>query len=208
MVKIKANHKVTQREILKYHICEHHKVGYEALEKLCEKQQKTLIKRDQVIERLSKNIEYNQNQLAEWRTNQKNWVSKISQELIDKANNHNQAMEEQKTHYEKELKELGDLYDKAVEHNKEMVKVNQDCLETNRDILRDHNEITRAYNGLHHMGKFAEELGIDIKKHNAMLPENDEYNQFTQKHQLLESGKVRHTWTLKKKKKEKKNDTN
>jgi hypothetical protein len=117
-------------------------------------------------------------------------------------------MEEQKTHYEKELKELGDLYDKAVEHNKEMVKVNQDCLETNRDILRDHNEITRAYNGLHHMGKFAEELGIDIKKHNAMLPENDEYNQFTQKHQLLESGKVRHTWTLKKKKKEKKNDTN
>ena len=36
-----------------------------------------------------------------------------------------------------------------------------------------------------------------------MLPENDEYNQFTQKHQLLESGKVRHTWTLKKKKKEK-----
>jgi len=54
----------------------------------------------------------------------------------------------------------------------------------------------------------AEELGIDIKKHNAMLPENDEYNQFTQKHQLLESGKVRHTWTLKKKKKEKKNDTN
>jgi len=42
MVKIKANHKVTQREILKYHICEHHKVGYEALEKLCEKQQKTL----------------------------------------------------------------------------------------------------------------------------------------------------------------------
>ena len=162
MVKIKANHKVTQREILKYHICEHHKVGYEALEKLCEKQQKTLIKRDQVIERLSKNIEYNQNQLTEWRTNQKNWVSKISQELIDKANNHNQAMEEQKTHYEKELKELGDLYDKAVEHNKEMVKVNQDCLETNRDILRDHNEITRAYNGLHHMGKFAEELGIDI----------------------------------------------
>jgi len=114
MVKIKANHKVTQREILKYHICEHHKVGYEALEKLCEKQQKTLIKRDQVIERLSKNIEYNQNQLTEWRTNQKNWVSKISQELIDKANNHNQAMEEQKTHYEKELKELGDLYDKAV----------------------------------------------------------------------------------------------
>ena len=106
------------------------------------------------------------------------------------------------------MKELGDLYDKAVEHNKEMVKVNQDCLETNRDILRDHNEITRAYNGLHHMGKFAEELGIDIKKHNAMLPENDEYNQFTQKHQLLESGKVRHTWTLKKKKKEKKNDTN
>ena len=77
MVKIKANHKVTQREILKYHICEHHKVGYEALEKLCEKQQKTLIKRDQVIERLSKNIEYNQNQLTEWRTNQRTGLVRL-----------------------------------------------------------------------------------------------------------------------------------
>ena len=196
MEKIKKNNKVTQRDILKYNLCEHHEVGYIQLQKLCKRQEKT-------IERLSKQIERSGNQLEEWQ----NWVSKISEKLIVKVNNHNKEMEAQKNLYEKELDELGDLYDKAVEHNREFVKVNQQCLETNRDILREHNEITRAYNGLHHMGKFAEELGIDIKKHNKMLPENDEYNEFTQKHQLLESGKVKHTWTLKKKKKDVSNDS-
>ena len=39
-----------------------------------------------------------------------------------------------------------------------------DCLEKNQELLQSHHEITRAYNGLHEMGKFAEELGIDIKQ--------------------------------------------
>ena len=38
-------------------------------------------------------------------------------------------------------------------------------LEKNQELLQSHHEITRAYNGLHEMGKFAEELGIDIKQH-------------------------------------------
>jgi hypothetical protein len=70
-----------------------------------------------------------------------------------------------------------------------------DCLEKNQELLKDHIEITRAYNGLHEMGKYAEELGIDIKKHNEKLPE---YHQFEQKHTLLESGRVQHIYKMKK----------
>ena len=68
----------------------------------------------------------------------------------------------------------------------------------NQEILKDHNEITRAYNGLAEMGKFAEDEGIDIKKHNKMLPERNKYD-FSQSHTLLESGKVKHSWKFKKK---------
>ena len=66
-----------------------------------------------------------------------------------------------------------------------------DCLEKNQELLKDHIEITRAYNGLHQMGKFAEEQGIDIKKHNKKLPE---YQTFSHKHTLLESGRVEHIY--------------
>ena len=48
-------------------------------------------------------------------------------------------------------------------------------------------------------------MGIDIKKHYKNLPEYDKYD-FSQKHELLESGKVRHTWTAKPKKEKDKED--
>ena len=47
------------------------------------------------------------------------------------------------------------------------------------------------------MGKFAEEQGIDIKKHTKELPENKYKDfKFSQKHEVLESGKVRSTYKL------------
>ncbi len=49
------------------------------------------------------------------------------------------------------------------------------------------------------MGKFAEELGIDIRKHRKNLPESKDY-EFSQDSKLLESGKVQHIFKLKKKK--------
>jgi hypothetical protein len=52
------------------------------------------------------------------------------------------------------------------------------------------------------LGKFAEDEGIDIKKHNKMLPENNFYD-FEQKHTLLENGKVKSEWSVKKKKNKK-----
>ena len=48
-------------------------------------------------------------------------------------------------------------------------------------------------------------MGIDIKKHYKNLPEYNKYD-FSQKHELLESGKVRHTWTAKPKKEKDKED--
>ena len=80
-----------------------------------------------------------------------------------------------------------------------------DCLEKNQELLQSHHEITRAYNGLHEMGKFAEELGIDIKQHQDQLPENNKDYKFEQEHKLLESGRVQHIYKIKKDK-EKTND--
>ena len=75
----------------------------------------------------------------------------------------------------------------------------------NQELLQAHHEITRAYNGLHEMGKFAEELGIDIKQHQDQLPENNKAYKFEQEHKLLESGRVQHIYKIKKDK-EKTND--
>ena len=67
---------------------------------------------------------------------------------------------------------------------------------------KQYNDIVRAYNGLAEMGKFAEELGIDIRKHRKNLPESKDY-EFSQESKLLESGKVRHIFKLNKKKSKK-----
>ena len=41
-----------------------------------------------------------------------------------------------------------------------------------KELAKKNNEVVRAYNGLAELGKFAEEQGIDIKKHSRELPEN------------------------------------
>ena len=87
----------------------------------------------------------------------------------------------------------------------EITMKHTDCLEKNQELLQAHHEITRAYNGLHEMGKFAEELGIDIKQHQDQLPENNKDYKFEQEHKLLESGRVQHIYKIKKDK-EKTND--
>ena len=67
----------------------------------------------------------------------------------------------------------------------------------NRSLTSDNYELTRAYNGLHTLGKFADEIGVDIKQHNGKLPENDRNKwDFNQKHTLTEAGKVKHQYTL------------
>jgi len=195
----KSKNKITQRTILKYNLCEHHQVGYKELEKGFKLQDKVVRRLARDIERKGARIEYLENQ-------KEFWVADINKRLLARVENQDKELNDLREYYEKELKELNALYDNAIEHNKQMAEVNKQNLETNKDLLKSHNEITRAYNGLHHMGKFAEEIGVDIKEHNKMLPENNEYEGFEQKHTLLESGKVQHQWSIKKKKKESSND--
>ena len=186
----------TQKEIKKYGLCKHHLVGYKQLKTLVRKQQKYIVNQDKILDRLSKDIENKSNMMNLWMTNRQTWTDKINKDLLQKAENHAKEKKEIKEHYEKELAEVNKLYEEAVETNREIVEINRDAIKTNREIVKSHNEITRAYNGLHSVGEFAQDLGIDIKKHNKMLPENNPDYDFSQKHTLLESGKVRHEYKL------------
>ena len=68
-----------------------------------------------------------------------------------------------------------------------------------QDLTKERDDAIRAYNGLHKLGKFAVEQGIDIK--NEKLPEADKNKyDFSQKHTVLESGKTKHSFFLKRKK--------
>ena len=87
----------------------------------------------------------------------------------------------------------------AEQRFKEYREANEDLFKQNKEVIKDNYELTRAYNGLHQMGMFAEELGVDIKKHNGHLPENSKWD-FEHKHTLTESGKVKHQYKLKPKK--------
>ena len=186
----------TQKEIKKYGLCKHHLVGYKQLKTLVRKQQKYIVNQDKILDRLSKDIENKSNMMNLWMTNRQTWTDKINKDLLQKAENHAKEKKEIKEHYEKELAEVNKLYEEAVETNREIVEINRAAIKTNREIIKSHNEITRAYNGLHSVGEFAQDLGIDIKKHNKMLPENNPDYDFSQKHTLLESGKVRHEYKL------------
>ena len=100
----------------------------------------------------------------------------------------------QQTIIEDNKKGIATLVDKYEDHVEELEEQLQEC-----NVKRA--EATRAYNGLHSLGKFAEEQGIDIKKAGQELPESEKnkYN-FSQKHTVLESGKVKHEFFLKPKK--------
>ena len=90
---------------------------------------------------------------------------------------------------------------KVEERFKDYKEANEDLAKQNKEVIKDNYELTRAYNGLHQMGMFAEELGVDIKKHNGHLPENSKWD-FSQKHTLTEGGKIKHQYRMKPKKKD------
>ena len=112
----------------------------------------------------------------------------------------------------KDIKGITEVLTWQKNHIEDLKKINiamvdkyEDTLETQEKELqechKEKNDVTRAYNGLHSLGKFAEEQGLDIKKACKDLPENQKNKyQFKQKHSLLESGKVRHEYFFGKKK--------
>ena len=193
----KTKIEITEKLRKKYGACEHDQVSYKELVKL----NRALFLH---CKRLSRDIDRKGAMMELWTKNRQSWTDKINKDLLAKAEGHTKEVEEIKAYYEGELKEQKELYNECIEANKELSKVNRHCIKVNKSIIKDHNEITRAYNGLHSMGKFCEEQGIDIKRHNKMLPEDkDQFYDFKQDHKLLESGKVQHTWSMKKKKKKK-----
>ncbi len=179
----------------KYGACEHDNVSYLALEKL----NKGLLLH---CKRLSRDIDRKGAMMDLWMKNRQSWTDKVNKDLLTKAEEHDKIVAELKAHYENEHKEIKELYNECIDANKELSKVNRHCIKVNRKIINDHHEITRAYKGLHEIGKFAQDEGIDVKRHYKMLPENkDDLYDFKQKHTLLENGKVSHQWSMKKKKK-------
>ena len=99
----------------------------------------------------------------------------------------------------KEMKDVwGVLIDKYENHIADLIitsdnnyKVANKNGEVAEKNAKAYYEMTRAYNALAQFGKFAEELGVDIKKHNAELPENKYKNwKFDIGQKVSETGKV------------------
>jgi len=194
--KSKSKIVITDKYRKKYGVCEHDQVSYKALDKMCS----ALLLH---CKRLSRDIDRKGKWMELWMKKQKERMTLEDQLTEDKAHlllKENTIETLQDGIKEKNLKieELQNLYDEAIEVNKDVIVKNRTCIEANRELLKDHNDIVRAYNGLAEMGKFAEEVGVDIKKHNKHLPERNKYD-FSQSHTLLESGKVKHSWKFKKK---------
>jgi hypothetical protein len=186
---------ITDKDRKKYGVCEHDQVSYKALDKMC----RSLLLH---CKRLSRDIDRKGRMMEVWMKKQKERMTLEDQLTEDKAHlllkqNTIESFEDQIKEKNLKIEELQNLYDEAIEINNDVVEKNRDCIKANQTLLKDHNEIVRAYNGLAEMGRYAEETGVDIKKHRSQLPEGYEFNQ---KHTLLESGKVKHSYSLKKKK--------
>ena len=195
-----------------YGACEHEQPNYKGLEKFFDqlfKAHKMLIKDN---ERKGKHLD-------EIKKFEKKKIKKLNKDWSDREAHHDaqifilrdrlkrveqtyiKKLTEQKENFQKEID-----YERseAVKINNDVMAKNDDCIKKNTQLLKSHNEITRAYNGLHTMGKFAEEEGIDIKEHCKQLPENMEFHQ---SHELMESGRVKHVYGIKKKNKKKNGET-
>ena len=185
---------ITDKDRKKYGVCEHDQVSYKALDKMC----RSLLLH---CKRLSRDIDRKGRMMEVWMKKQKDKMTLEDQLTEDKAHlllkqNTIESFEDQIKEKNLKIEELQNLYDEAIEINNDVVEKNRDCIKANQTLLKDHNEIVRAYNGLAEMGRYAEEIGVDIKKHRSQLPEGYEFNQ---SHTLLESGKVKHSYKLKKK---------
>ena len=191
-----------------YGACEHEQPSYKGLEKFFDqlfKTHKILIKDN---ERKGKHLD-------EIKRFEKRRAKKLNKDWSDREARHDAQifiLRDRAERIEKIMKQkfidLKANYQTEIDHersealkiNNDVMAKNADCIKKNEEILKDHHELVRAYNGLHSMRKFAEAEGIDITKHNKQLPENME---FYQSHELMEFGKVKHLYGIKKRKKKK-----
>ena len=196
----------TDRKI--YGACEHESPNYKGLEKFFAQ----LLKAHKILIR---DNERKGKHLDEIKRFEKKRANKLNKDWEDREAHHDAQIfilrdkaERVEKFMKQKFKDLKANYQKEIDYerseaekiNKDVMAKNDDCIKKNEELLKSHNEITRAYNGLHNLGKFAEEEGIDITKHTKQLPENMEFHQ---SHELMESGRVRHVYGIKKKKKKK-----
>jgi len=177
---------ITDSQKKKYGVCEHNHVNYKFLEKLCRYQQKFIKSQFKKEE----DLKLDHNHSRDIHIKRLKTLVKAVKDLRQKN-----------TDVEYQFKVLSTDHKELQDYHKELAEKHEDCLCKNEKILKDHHDITRAYMGLHHLGKEAKDFKVDIKKHQKMLPEYE----FHQKHELLESGRVKHIYKIipKKKKKEK-----
>ena len=152
--------------------CEHDMVSYKALDKTCDRLFARVKQDGLQFNELVKEITWHRNTIRELKIAGKKNAKK----------------------YNTDFSKMYMEYAKTVD---EYTKANEELSKANLKLVKDINEVTRAYNGLHSMGKFAQEQGIDIKKYQRRLPEYG----FSQKDTLFEGGKVRHEFNVTKKKK-------
>jgi len=166
-----------------------------------------LVTLEQTIKAQQRTI-YNACEEGRW---QRNYLRILIIEAKGYAKKFNKDFEKQEAKHDALVFILRDKIEKLENgaHVKKYIDAYDDCIKKNDDfviannkLVKERNEIYRAYNGLHQMGKFAEDEGIDIKKYSKKLPENN--MEFEQEHKVLESGKVQHSYKFTMPKKQKK----
>ena len=180
--------------------CEHDRIDYKTLEKLSNQQH-------QYIKTILLDLKRKGSMMELWVKNSKRNTKKINKDWADREAKHDaqvwilrdkcNEVEKELKQYQQEFPEVAGELVKYKSAYEDCIKKNDDFVIQNKELIKEHNEITRAYNGLHQMGKYAEDLGIDISKHHKQLPEYE----FHQKHTLLESGKVKHQYKVRRKRK-------
>jgi len=195
----KSKTKITEKIRKKWGACEHNEISYKELDKgfnelfiahrrVCRDNDRKGIILKHVVQGHTKKTK-------QWETKLLYTGQLYAKKLNDMKANYQETLDGWETEYKKACAERNEAY----EYNTELLQKNKDCIKKNRDfvkvnkkLVKRHIEITRAYNGIAEMGKFAEELGINIKEHQEKLPEHE----FNQTHTLLESGRVNHKYTF------------
>ncbi len=111
---------------------------------------------------------------------------KRSKEDADNIRNLSEILHSQKLTIDENKKGISILVDKYEDRIGELEKQIE-------ELTKQRNESPSAYNGLAQMGKFAEDMGIDLQSASADLPEAEKNKySFKQTDTLMESGKVKH----------------
>ena len=184
----KSKTKVTEKLRKAYGVCEHDNISYKELEK----GQKLLF----IAHRRVCRDNDRKGKILLLLTREKTqWAKAYAKRFNDLKASYQESIAKWEIALNEVTAERNEAYDyntELLEKNKDCIKKNRDLVKTNKKLVKRHIEITRAYNGIAEMGKFAEELGINIKEHQEKLPEHE----FNQKHTLMESGRVNHTYSF------------